>query len=715
MRGVGGSGNGDERLADWVDGRMTPRELERFEAEMRVNPALRAAAEEYRQTVSAVQTALRSGLPKVDLAAAVLAALANGPGAGTSVGTGDSGDATAATGTMGSPTAHGGEVARRRWLWPTVASAAVAAGLLVTVLTMHRLGSPSAPETRHVASNPAATGIAADTATDGSDHETNAKADGAGPAREPGFDAVTAMNKLAGRPEPETDQAGKDAGRSLGKGAGDDGRFRRGAEGVRAQTAVPVGEAQTEAQTGAQQELGRAGGAYQGPGAPPPPAGAGSSDFFLGASRKEGAGGRPVADPGAASAGQARAQDPAQQAQAQQELAQTEAMRMTQREQPREETVRTVQPSDLMAAWAAQEKQQDQQLAETERRDAPAQPPAPATGQAGLVAGSPIVVPQVQVVVVTRSLDALRGPADVVPATPERSAEERAAQATARDLLALFPSAQMPSAQVQSLMTRAQQQQDRSAQVLADSADLAAVQGLTLLPLESLRLPQTADVAARRARWTGPVTAFAWQFADGGESGAPQPGAVDGLRGWVGNRLPDTQPQVFGAGAGGAAPDARAFAAAIAEVQALVGNAALANVLHVTGEREDVGDLLRQVGQLAQEQQLTLALAEVPAPVVSTLQVASEALQPARNGEPTAGGGGGRGGLVPGSPAGLATPGPAGPATGGAPGAAGGPPAPSAPTEPSPRRVSVLLMFREQLAPAVPPATTPAQTGRDRD
>lgn len=51
----------DERLADWIDGRLDEVQSERFEAEMRVNPDLRAAAEEYRHTVESIRAALREG------------------------------------------------------------------------------------------------------------------------------------------------------------------------------------------------------------------------------------------------------------------------------------------------------------------------------------------------------------------------------------------------------------------------------------------------------------------------------------------------------------------------------------------------------------------------------------------------------------------------------------------------------------------------------
>ncbi len=51
----------DERLADWVDGELDHVQRERFEAEMRVNPELRRAAEEYRRMVHDLRQALREG------------------------------------------------------------------------------------------------------------------------------------------------------------------------------------------------------------------------------------------------------------------------------------------------------------------------------------------------------------------------------------------------------------------------------------------------------------------------------------------------------------------------------------------------------------------------------------------------------------------------------------------------------------------------------
>ena len=66
----------DERLADWVDGTMKARDRERFEAEMRVSPPLRKQVEEYEQTVSSIQMALRAETQEIDLADRVMAGLA---------------------------------------------------------------------------------------------------------------------------------------------------------------------------------------------------------------------------------------------------------------------------------------------------------------------------------------------------------------------------------------------------------------------------------------------------------------------------------------------------------------------------------------------------------------------------------------------------------------------------------------------------------------
>ncbi len=71
----------DERFADWVDGRMSERELERFEAELRVNAALRQRAEAYRSFVAALRGALQQDAGDVDVVARVMAEVSGELGA----------------------------------------------------------------------------------------------------------------------------------------------------------------------------------------------------------------------------------------------------------------------------------------------------------------------------------------------------------------------------------------------------------------------------------------------------------------------------------------------------------------------------------------------------------------------------------------------------------------------------------------------------------
>ena len=66
----------DERLCDWVDGRMTERERERFAAELRVNASLRQQLAEYERTVAAIRAALQAPKTPVPMADRVIAALA---------------------------------------------------------------------------------------------------------------------------------------------------------------------------------------------------------------------------------------------------------------------------------------------------------------------------------------------------------------------------------------------------------------------------------------------------------------------------------------------------------------------------------------------------------------------------------------------------------------------------------------------------------------
>ena len=57
----------DERIADWVDGRLSPRELARLKAEFEVNSKLYRAAEDYRESVEQVRRALAEPEKPVDL------------------------------------------------------------------------------------------------------------------------------------------------------------------------------------------------------------------------------------------------------------------------------------------------------------------------------------------------------------------------------------------------------------------------------------------------------------------------------------------------------------------------------------------------------------------------------------------------------------------------------------------------------------------------
>lgn len=78
----------DDRLADLVDGRMTPRERERFEAELRVNPQLRADLADYRRTVAVLRAALQEPVAAAaakSMADRVLAAITVAPSAGPPV------------------------------------------------------------------------------------------------------------------------------------------------------------------------------------------------------------------------------------------------------------------------------------------------------------------------------------------------------------------------------------------------------------------------------------------------------------------------------------------------------------------------------------------------------------------------------------------------------------------------------------------------------
>lgn len=70
--------SGDERIADWCDDRLPPRERSRFEAELRVNLRLRTEAEAYRRMVGEVRASLTGGDEPVDLTGRVLVAIQQG-------------------------------------------------------------------------------------------------------------------------------------------------------------------------------------------------------------------------------------------------------------------------------------------------------------------------------------------------------------------------------------------------------------------------------------------------------------------------------------------------------------------------------------------------------------------------------------------------------------------------------------------------------------
>lgn len=71
----------DERLADWVDGRMSDREQQRFRAELRVNAQLRADLVAYEATIAAVRAALQAPTRPSAMADRVLTAIAAAPAA----------------------------------------------------------------------------------------------------------------------------------------------------------------------------------------------------------------------------------------------------------------------------------------------------------------------------------------------------------------------------------------------------------------------------------------------------------------------------------------------------------------------------------------------------------------------------------------------------------------------------------------------------------
>lgn len=110
----------DDRIADWVDGRLSDRDHERFVAELRVNPQLRRDLEEYENTVATVRRALQAPTEPAQLADRVLASIAAGR----------------------RPTTAGGGSWRRG---PVLWSLATAAAVFVVALLVDAWSAPAAP------------------------------------------------------------------------------------------------------------------------------------------------------------------------------------------------------------------------------------------------------------------------------------------------------------------------------------------------------------------------------------------------------------------------------------------------------------------------------------------------------------------------------------------------------------------------------------------
>jgi len=111
----------NERFADWVDGRLSPRDLARFEAELTASAEFRRRAEEYRTSVDWIRSALDAPLTEAeggpaDLADRVMAAVAAPRAQHTS----------------------------RRWA-PYLLSAAVAATVIGGVFVLQQMGLDRSP------------------------------------------------------------------------------------------------------------------------------------------------------------------------------------------------------------------------------------------------------------------------------------------------------------------------------------------------------------------------------------------------------------------------------------------------------------------------------------------------------------------------------------------------------------------------------------------
>ena len=175
----------DERLADWVDGCMSPRDRERFTAELRVNAQLRADLAAYERTVATVRQALQAPtqpLPR-----------STGSSAATSSPAGSSFADRVVAQLQAAPERRprlvdGGGIAWRPVLW----SLCSAAALLVLALWIDTWSAPSAAlQSQSAATEPPSSldglvGAPAPFAFDNRDKVDGAGAGGGDPAAVPG-------------------------------------------------------------------------------------------------------------------------------------------------------------------------------------------------------------------------------------------------------------------------------------------------------------------------------------------------------------------------------------------------------------------------------------------------------------------------------------------------------------------------------------------------
>ena len=198
----------DERLADWVDGCMSPRDRERFTAELRVNAQLRADLAAYERTVATVRQALQAPtqpLPR-----------STGSPAATSSPAGSSFADRVVAQLQAAPERRprlvdGGGIAWRPVLW----SLCSAAALLVLALWIDTWSAPSAAlQSQSAATEPPSSldglvGAPAPFAFDNRDKVDGAGAGGGGdPAAVPGS-AAPSEELTRGSEQSELDQEQK--------------------------------------------------------------------------------------------------------------------------------------------------------------------------------------------------------------------------------------------------------------------------------------------------------------------------------------------------------------------------------------------------------------------------------------------------------------------------------------------------------------------------